>query len=216
MMKRISLILFSLMMCMCSYAQDETMSIDDVLNACIALQEADANNDSIAMRQAADSLRAQKSTSFTSLRCKDDSIQSLNGHFVFNDVFIDSLMAGANPYDNADNINRSTTHRGQTASGSILTKTCMVKAGKSTKYSFASRGRQELAVVAEAGGLVTMKIHVTNTAGFDKWFSDTVDVKKGRPHRKTAFDLPQNRRNTVELEVVNCGQKDISFVIISN
>ena len=216
-MKKLSFLFLTLIMCISVFAQEEeSMSIDNVLNACIAMQEADANNDSTAMRQAADSFRANNATAFTSLRCKDDSIQSLNGHFVFNDVFVDSLMAGANPYDNADNINRSTTHRGQTANGSILTKTCMVKAGQSTKYSFASRGRQELAVVAEAGGLVTMKIHVTNTAGFDKWYSDTVDVKKGRPHRKTAFDLPQDKRNTVELEVVNCSGKDISFVVISN
>lgn len=215
-MKRLTFLFLTTMLFMSSFAQEEAMSIDNTLNACIALQEADANNDTIAMRQAADSLRAQKATSFTTLRCKDDSIQSLNGHFVFNDVFVDSLMVGANPYDNADNINRSTTHRGQTANGSILTKTCFVKAGKSTKYSFASRGRQELAVVAEAGGLVTMKIHVTNTAGLDKWYSDTVDVKKGRPHRKTAFDLPKDKRNTVELEVVNCSGRDISFVVISN
>lgn len=216
-MKKIFFLLFSLLLSLSAFAQEaDSMSIDKVINACIAMQEANSNNDTIAMKQAADSLRAQKATAFTSLRCKDDTIQSLNGHFVFNDVFVDSLLAGANPYDNADNINRSTTHRGQTANGSILTKTCFVKAGASTKYAFASRGRQELAVVPEAGGLVTMKIHVTNTAGLDKWYSDTVDVKKGRPHRKTAFDLPKDKRNTVELEVVNCSGKDISFVVISN
>lgn len=215
-MKKLTFLCLSFLLSLSAFAQDETMSIDDVVNACIALQEADEKKDPKAMRQAADSLRAQNATAFTSLRCKDDTIQSLNGHFVFNDIFVDSLMVGANPYDNADNINRSTTHRGQNPNGTILTKTCMVKAGKSTKYSFASRGRQELAVVAEAGGLVTMKIHVTNTAGLDEWHSDTEDVKKGRPHRKTAFDLPKDKRNTVELEVVNCSGKDISFVVISN
>ena len=91
-----------------------------------------------------------------------------------------------------------------------------VKAGKSTKYNFFSKGHQELAVVAENGGLVTMKIHVTNSAGLDVRHDDTKSVKRGLPQRKTSFELPTDRRNTVELEVVNCGNKDISFVVISN
>lgn len=217
-MKKLSFLFFSLFLSISTYAQEETMSIDKVLNACIAMQEADSHNDSVAMRQAADTFRANKTTAFTSLRCKDDTIQSLNGHFVFSEAFVDTLIANGEDKakEHADDITRTTAHRGQTPNGSILTKTCFVKAGMSTKYAFASRGRQELAVVAEAGGLVTMKIHVTNTAGLDEWYSDTVDVKKGRPHRKTAFDLPKDKRNTVELEVVNCGKKDISFVVISN
>ena len=132
------------------------------------------------------------------------------------EAFADSIAEGKDVYGKADDMNRSTAHRGQTSDGSILTKTCFVKAGKSTKYSFASKGHQELAVVAEAGGLVTMKIHVTNNAGLDKRFDDTKNVKKGMPQRKTSFELPTDRRNTVELEIINCGKKDCSFVVISN
>lgn len=207
--------------CTSTPAEDEEqMSIDNVLNACLAMQQADAEGDTIAMQQAADSLRATNTKAFASLRCKDEDTTdaTLNGHFVFDEAFVDTLMTSGSDYarEHADELSRGGAHRGQSASGSILTKTCFVKAGKSTKYSFASRGRQELAVVAEAGGRVTMKIHATNTSGLDQWFSDTVDVKKGRPHRKTAFNLPQDKRNTVELEVVNCSGKDITFVVISN
>ena len=219
-MKRLSLFLLTLTLCLSTFAQEEeTMSIDNVMNACIAMQEADAKNDTVAMRQAADSLRANDVSTFSSLRCKDEDAAetTFNGHFVFSEDFADSLLVGgADAKAHADEFTRTAPHRGQTANGSILTKNCFVKAGKSTKYTFASRGRQELAVVAEAGGLVTMKIHVTNTAGLDEWHSDTVDVKKGRPHRKTVFNLPKDKRNTVELEVVNCSGKDISFVVISN
>ena len=113
-------------------------------------------------------------------------------------------------------MNRTRTHRGQYTDGKVHTKTCFVKAGKSTKYSFGSKGHQELAVVAEAGGLVTMKIHVTNSSGLDFRKDDTKSVKKGMPQRKTSFELPNDRRNIVELEIVNCGKKDCSFVVISN
>ena len=147
----------------------------------------------------------------------DDSIASLNGHLVFDEAFADSLAAGnTSVYNKADDMNRTTAHRGQTTDGSYLTKTCFVKAGKCTKWIFASKGHQELAVVAEAGGLVTMKIRVTNSSGFDRRFDDTKQVKKGLPQRKTSFELPTDKKNSVEIEIINCGKKDCSFVVISN
>ena len=218
-MKRIIFSVICVISAMTSFAQDnatDSLSIDAAIVACIAMRDAVAANDSAAIKQSANDLKAVGTTSFISLRCKDDSIASLNGHLVFDEAFADSLAKGKDVYDKADDLNRSSAHRGQTTDGSILTKTCFVKAGKSTKYLFASKGHQELAVVAEAGGLVTMKIHVTNTAGLDKRFDDTKNVKKGMPQRKTTFELPTDRRNTVELEVINCGAKDCSFVVISN
>lgn len=219
-MKKIVIIVLSILSTFSAYAQDatnENMEIQAVIDACISMRDAVAAGDTAAIRQSARNLRTAGATSFTSLRCKDDSIASLRGHLVFDGAFADSLAAGNTAvYDKADDMNRSTAHRGQTTDGSYLTKTCFVKAGKSTKWTFASKGHQELAVVAEAGGLVTMKVHVTNSAGFDRRFDDTKQVKKGLPQRKTAFELPADRRNTVELEIVNCGKKDCSFVVISN
>jgi predicted enzyme related to lactoylglutathione lyase len=219
-MKYISIFLFYILCALNVSAQDgsaDNMSIDAVFKACIAMRDAVSANDSAAIKQSAKDLKDAGTTSFSSLRCKDDSISSLNGHLVFDEAFADSIAEGKDVYDKTDDFTRTTAaHRGQTADGSILTKTCFVKAGKSTKYSFASKGHQELAVVAEAGGLVTMKIHVTNSAGLDKRFDDTKSVKKGMPQRKTSFELPTDRRNTVELEIVNCGNKDCSFVVISN
>lgn len=203
----------------CVVAQNETceqMSIDAAFNACVAMRDAVASNDTAAIRHSATALRDCQTTAFHSLRCKDDSIASLNGHLVFDEVFADSLAEGKDVYRQADDISRTRTHRGQTADGSILTKTCFVKAGGSTKYTFASKGHQELAVVAEAGGLVTMKIHVTNREGLDRRYDDIKSVKKGLPQRKTSFELPSDKKNTVELEILNRGAKDCSFVVISN
>ncbi len=219
-MKKITVILTCVLFALHLSAQEpvqDSLKIQAVIDACIAMRDAVAIGDSAAIRQSALDLESAGIGSFSSLRCKDDSIASLNGHLVFDPAFADSLASGnTSVYSNADNMNRTRTHRGQTADGSYLTKTCFVQAGKSTKWSFASRGHQELAVVAEAGGLVTMKIHVTNNAGLDLRFDDTKSVKKGLPQRKTSFELPSDRRNSVELEVVNCGKKDCSFVVISN
>ena len=216
------LILFILSVCctMNVLAQDkksDCMEIQAVIDACIAMRDAVAKGDTAAIRQSANDLKSAGATNFNSLRCKDDSIASLRGHLVFDEAFADSLASGnTSVYDKADDMNRSTAHRGQTSDGSYLTKTCFVRAGKSTKWTFVSKGHQELAVVAEKGGLVTMKVHVTNSAGLDRRFDDTKSVKAGLPQRTTSFELPTDRRNTVELEVLNCGKKDISFVVISN
>ena len=220
-MKKIVLIVFSLFCALNISAQEdasEKLGIQTVIDACIALRDAVATGDTVAIRQSAEDLKAVKAVSFNSLRCKDESISSLDGHLVFDEAFADSLAAGnTSVYHQANEMNnRSSAYRGQTADGSYLTKTCMVKAGQSTKYTFSSKGHQELAVVAEAGGLVTMKIRVTNNAGLDRRYDDTKNVKTGLPQRKTSFDLPTNRRNVVELEIINCGNKDCSFVVISN
>ena len=219
-MKKIAIIVLSILSAFSAHAQNastDSLEIQTVIDACVSMRDAVATGDTAAIRQSAQDLRAAGATSFNSLRCKDDSIASLNGHLVFDEAFADSLASGnTSVYDKADDMNRSTAHRGQTSNGSYLTKTCFVKAGKSTKWTFVSKGHQELAVVAEASGLVTMKIHVTNSAGLDKRFDDTKLVKKGLPQRKTSFELPNDRKNTVELEIVNCGQKDCSFVVISN
>ncbi len=218
-MRQFKLISLFLLCTLSVSAQQEDsvcITIQAAIDACIAMRDAVAAKDTAAIRQSGKDLKAVGSVSFNSLRCKDDTPSSLNGHLVFDEAFADSLAEGKDVYQKADVMSRSSAHRGQTADGSILTKTCFVKAGKSTKYTFASKGHQELAVVAEAGGLVTMKIHVTNSAGLNKRFDDTKNVKKGMSHRKTSFELPNDKKNTVELVVVNCGKKDCSFVVISN
>lgn len=221
-MKRITLLFFIAVMTSAigATAQEGNTGnievIQDAIDACIALRDAAQTGDKSALQEAAANLRACDIAAFNTLRCKDNTITSLDGHLVFDEAFADSLANGRDVYRNAEEMSRSTAHRGQTSNGSILTKSCSVKAGKSTKYVFTSKDHQELAVVAEAGGLVTMKIHVTNSAGLDVWHNDTTDVKKGRPQRKTSFELPKNRSNIVELEVINCTKRDISFVIISN
>lgn len=283
------------------FAQDEvadSMSIQKAIDACITLRDAVEVNDKESIKKSSWVLKSCGIKDFSSLHCEDDSIGSLNGHLVFNDLFADlyvlesqkiykisdkimmysykprskSLLfdilinhweeVDLSPLDlkkkrlksemeeagiddlvlkrifNGKDVNIDSlqavieaapkvkssslesipdeTVRGQTANGSILTKTCFVKAGESTKYTFTSQGHQELAVVAEAGGLVTMKIHVTNNVGLDKRYDDTKNVRKGEPHRKTSFELPTNCKNLVELEIVNCCERDCSFVVISN
>lgn len=202
----------------CKLARDNKLNVwfDNVYNACIFMRDAIANNDIDAIKRSADNFKSSNIISFNSLRCKDDIIPSLNGHVVFDDVFATRLANGEDVYNHSDEISRSAVHRGQISDGLVLAKTCMVEARKSCKYTFSSKGHQEIALIAESGGMVTLRIHVSNSKGLDAWYNDTVDVKKGQPQRMASFDLPSDCRNNVELEIINCGQKDISFVVLSN
>lgn len=218
-MKKLLFLLLSAFSLSFAYAQEETtdgMSIDVVFDACVYLQESLEANDTVALSKAAVALKESNTQNFAILQCNDDSVPSLNGHLVFNEAFIDSLLNGSDPYVQADSINRSGVKRGQTTNGTILTKTCFVKARQSTKYSFPSRGPQELGIVTEPGGRVFVKVHATNKAGLDEWHNDNKNAVKGARRFKTSFNLPTKTRNTVEIEVINKGDKDISFVVISN
>lgn len=202
------------------YAQSDDdvvlRDIQDAYEACILFRDAAASGDTSAIRQSADSLRAASLGDFRTLDGGERDRSSLDGHLVFNVDFADSLAAGKNVWEKASDIEESSVTRGQYTDGKVHSKTCFVKAGKSVKYSFQSKGYQELAVVAEAGGLVTMRIHVTNRAGLDERHDDTKYVDVGRPHRKASFNLPTSYSNTVELEIINRSNKDCSFVVISN
>ena len=217
-MKRFVLLMIFAIMAIQTFSQAkdaEDIVFQKAYDACISMRDAVGANDKEAIRNAANNLSACDTKEFNSLRCKSGE-ESVNGHLLFYEVFAKALADGKDVYLQADSISKSRTCRGQTADGSILTKTCFAKAGKTVKYTFPSKGRQELAVVAEAGGRVTMKVHVTNKKGLNKRYDDTTSVKLGLPNRKTTFMLPGDCVNIVELEVINCCKKDISFVVISN
>lgn len=55
-----------------------------------------------------------------------------------------------------------------------------------------------------------------NKSGLDARYNDDKNAVNGTRRYRKAFNLPMNQRNTVELEVINKGGKDTSFVVISN
>ena len=194
----------------------DSTSFDSVFQACLSMQESLENNDTTALVEASNRLKKAETKSFESLLCKDDTISSLNGHFVFDKSFVDILEAGKDPYSIADKINSSIMERNQRSNGSIKTRTCLVKVGKSNKYTFVARGYQELGVITEPGGRVYVRVHVTNRSGLDVRYNDDKNAVKGVRRYRKAFNLPVNQGNTIELEVINKGNKDTSFVVISN
>ena len=219
-MKKIVVLAFVLFQATAVFAQQLSQDMQNVYNACMSLREAISAGNISGLHAANKKLKACAVNPFTSLRYMDEKPLSLDGHFVFDEVFVDSLIDGRDVYKFAQRYAEVRGVRGASSKGKIFTKTCTVKKSSTTKLSFKSRGHQELAVVAEPGrkgqeeeGMITLRIHDKT---HDTWYNDTKQVKKGQPSRAFVFDLPTNVITVLELEVINCGKKDISFVVISN
>lgn len=219
-MKRISILtLCFLLSATIAFAQEATVSpkMRAVYDACLNLRAAIKAGSTAALRTANTALKACDTSPFASLRATDTSGPTLDGHFIFDQVFVDSLIEGRDVYRFAQRYAESRSVRGTTSAGKIYTKNAAVKAHSSVKFTFRSRDHQELAVVTEPGATdrdaaITLRVHDLT---HDQWYNDTRDIKRGQPSRLLSFDLPSDPCK-LELEVINCGNKDISFVVISN
>ena len=195
-------------------AQELSPLVKATYDACLELQAAIGSGSTAGLRSANASLKSCNTRDFNSIRFTDDDVPSLDGHFVFDYEFVDSLIVNRDVYRFAQRYAERIGSRSvSSASDAVFTKTCAVRAKASTKFTFVSRGLQELAFVAEPGGTITVRIHDTT---HDVWYNDTRSVKKGEPSRSMVINLPTDKRSTLEVEVINTSKDDISFVVISN
>ena len=216
-MKKASLtITIVLLQAFFGFAMAQTLSpkMQTVFDACVQMQSAIKAGNTAVLRTASATLKECKVKDFSSFTPIDENPLSLDGHFVFDYEFADSLIAGREVYKFAQRYADLSTVRGITSTpDQVYTKTCAIKGKSSAKYTFYSTGTQELAVVAEPGGMVTLRV---NDLTHYTWYNDTKKVKKGQPSRILVFDLPTDKRSKLEVEVINRSKKDISFVVISN
>ena len=193
-----------------SYAQEKlNKEMQDVFDACWAIRTAIATGNKTSLKSANETFRQCNTSYFSTLRPVKSSIISLNDHFVWDEIFIDSLIKGKDVRRFAQRY----AVRGASSRNGILIKTCAVKGVGTAKFSFPSIGHQEIAVIAEPKGKITLRIHCKKSK---IWHKDDEDVNEGRDYRYHIFDIPKGVNETIELEVINCGKDDISFVIISN
>lgn len=194
-------------------AQELSVEMQKVYDACRKMSISIGTGSQTGLQAANKALKDCDTGDFGSIRCMDTVPLTLDGHFVFDVFFVDSLIAGRNVYKFAQRYASDRILRGVSSSGKIFLKNGAVRGLSTTKYSFGSRGRQELAVVAESGGLITLRVYDKT---HKKWYNDIKNVKKGCPSRILVFSLPESELSLLELEIINTTAKDVSFVIISN
>lgn len=193
-------------------AQQLTPEVQATIDACTALRAAVGAGSTEGLKQANNALRTCDVKFFGQLRCRDEE-PSLNGHFVFDHEFVDSLIINREVYTFAQRFAERTAQRSPSGSGKVFAKTCMVKGKKSAIYTLTTKGVQYIAVVTEPKGLATLRIHDKTNA---RWYNDTDDVNIGRPLRVHTLNLPKDKNCLLEIEIINTTKKDISFVIIGN
>lgn len=197
---------------------EEFSSIRNVFELFIKIQELAASQKYTQLADYAEVFNNYNLQNFPSLRLVKGEVVSLNGHFIYNEEFFRLSSKGVQ-YMYADKCNQKANiigNKRQINENSVLYKNYGVIADSSLIFSFPSRKSQEIAVVAEPGGMVSVKIHITNKKGLDEWYITDSNFKKGEPYRKISFNIPDDVINNVEIEVVNCTNKDISFVLLSN
>lgn len=192
------------------YAQSFSPAMQSVVQACEALRVAISSGSMTGMQTANAALKQCQTSEISLCKLIEGEELDLTGHFVFNTVFVDSLIAGHDVYRFAKRYAQiQETHRGTAL---VVMHNGGVKANGRVTYSFRARFKQEIAVITEPGGMVSLRIH---DATHDVWYNDTEDVVRGRSVRKKVFDLTEEI-SVLELTVMNCSDKDVSFVIISN
>lgn len=210
---RIVQLLLVVTLCWKMSAQELSGDVRSVYDICLRMRSAIEVGSNTALKAAGKALAECNVGNFGTLRSIGQEPLSIDGHFVFDNVFVDSLVAGRNVYRFSKKYAEEQAKRGVSGGGDVLIKNAAVSAESSVRYSFPSKGRQELAVVTEPGGLVTLRVYDKSNG---KWYNDTEDVNAGRASRFMVIDLLDDKRNLLELEIINRSGKDISFVIIGN
>lgn len=197
-------------------AQKQTLSpaMQDLYKVCLSLRDAIHTGNLPGLQAANKELKRCNPAPLSYLRCEDTEEMNLNGHFIFYEKFIDSLIKNRKVYQFSQSYAREQSARQATYSeGTVYIFNSGVKRKSRAHYTLNSRGLQEFAFVTEPGGRITLRIH-DKTNG--TWYNDTKSVRKGLPSRTMIFKLPENTMSLLEIEVINCGDRDTSFVILSN
>lgn len=191
---------------------ENLIAINSCYKACIDLRRAIESGNFSLLSSANQSLKSCNAKYFRGIKRTDKDELPLEGHFIFNTEFVDKVLSGSSlgNFFEEEFSDRSIINNNKE---SIYLKNCCIAAKDKALYSFRSRGRTELAVVTEPSGLITIRIHDKTN---NKWYNDTKDVLKGQSYKTFTIDLPRDKICSIEIEITNTTDKDISFVIISN
>ena len=211
-MKRVLPIILLFLSAFIAVGQNLSGDLKSVYDACVALRTAAGSGSTSQMREANTLLKNVRTGHFGTLRMISGETVSMDGHFIFDHEFVDSLLVNRKVYSFAQKYLDRTARRGSSTSGTVFMKTCCVKADAVVKFKFRAQDRQELALVTEPGGMVNMKVYDSRN---DLWHNDDENLNTGKPHHARVFDIPGGMSEIV-VEVINKTDNDLSFVVISN
>lgn len=186
-----------------AFAQEseEPDEVDMIVGSMMTVRDAVANGDSIAIAGEMERLASTDIKINDEIRPEDYAGSSES---LFLETWKDAIHGS-----------KLTRDRGVDRDGSkVTTRRFNVAKGSSVKFTVKCSSRLSVAVVPEAGGLVTMRLHAYNRHGFDRHFDDTEKFHQGKSYRKKKISVP-DMTTKVEIEVINRSPKNISYTLIT-
>lgn len=137
----------------------------------------------------------------------------VDGHFIFDEEFVDSLINNRLIIKFAARYLKKRTLRGSFGTqGGIKMTTKALKAGEKAVWKTLNRNVAEYALVAEPGGTFTMTIRDAKGRAL---YSETAKNKQGASVRMARLQLPAKRMELF-IEIINTGRSDASFALLGN
>lgn len=197
-------------------AEAQTLSapMEKAISACQSLSAAIGFASTSPLSAANMQLKSADIVDFADIVLVKGQEMNVNGHFVFDEVFVDSLIVNQKVMTFSRQYLVDRTSRSSTGvDGRICMTTKGLKAGKSAIWKTVNRDVAEFAVVAEPGGMLTMTLRDKNG---NVLYTETEHNKQGASMRKAQIKLPAEKRTELFIEIVNHGKKDTSFAILKN
>lgn len=190
----------------------QNLTIQPAIDACLDMRKAmEKGGADQLLKAAADKLDKAGVTEFGVLKLVGTQ-PSLDDHYVFNSKFARDLIADRGVIKFARRYRKDSRRGSSTGGSKIYLKNGVAPANGSTKYMLNSRDVQEIAVVTEPNGLVTLRITDIDNK---QYYHDTKNETAGEPYRVHVLNLP-SKPTTLEIEIINTGSADTSFAIIGN
>lgn len=211
-MKRLSIIIS--LLCALGFsigAQNMSPLMSNAINICQNLSGAIGSSNTSRLRDANNSLKAADIVNFGDLWLVKGKDLNVNGHFIFDEDFIDDLIKDGKVLSFSSKYAKKRSVRNYSdKTGKVKLTTKALKAGQSCTWRTSDRKNAEYALVAEPGGLFTMTIRDKSGKVL---YAETVNNKAGSNIRKAKIQLPANS-TIIFLEIKNCGKKDASFALL--
>lgn len=194
-------------------AQEINPAMENAIKICTDLSNSIDPGSVAGLRAANNELKKADIVDFGDIWLEKGKELNLDGHFLFDEVFVDSLIVNRKTKDLSKKYAKMRSMRGSTGKkGRIKMTTRALKAGQSCVWKTVNRNDAEFALVAEPLGLFTMTIR--NEDG-KILYAETKKNKIGDSMRKARILLP-DKTTKIFIEVKNCGKHDASFALLKN
>lgn len=194
-------------------AQTLSAPMEKAIEACINLSTAIESTTTSQLKTANKVLKAADIVNFGDLWLEKGKDISVDGHFIFDEEFVDSLVVNRKVIDFSSRYAKKRSNRGSTGvNGRVKMTTKALKAGQNSIWKTANRRNAEYAIVAEPGGLFTMTIRDEKGKVL---YAEIVNNKTGASVRKAKIELP-DKMTRIFIEVKNNGKNDASFALLGN